>query len=68
MDSLRFYHKYESRSISNVANIADDVVEVLEDSPRPGTSKVAITLWDTRGFFEFKGHLNEGSSHNLEQH
>ena len=42
---FRFYHEDEGRSIDNVAQIADDVVDVLKDSPRTRATKVAVALY-----------------------
>ena len=38
------YHKDESCPIDNIAKVADDVVHVLEYSPRSRTAKVAVAL------------------------
>ena len=42
---FRFYHEDEGRSIDNVAQVADNVVDVLKDSPRTRATKVAVALY-----------------------
>ena len=43
-ESKELHHKDEGCSIDNVAKVADNVVDIFKDSPRPRTAKVAIAL------------------------
>ena len=42
---FRFYHEDEGSSVDNVAQVADDVVDILKDSPRTRATKVAVALY-----------------------